>query len=266
MNTLVREATFFKEISAKVRSLVESYEGKAEISVQKRSNDYATEVDIAVENLIVDEIRQRFPDDSIMAEEGHSDTVIPDTRIWIIDPICGTTSIGRGITTFCTNIALADKHELIASCVIDHSQNDYYWSIGDGNVFVNDTLHKRTEKAEGAGVVVDVDMGSVAKSLPEEEIKVFTNFLVRLLRDTDYIPMSLNSSLGFAYTSTGRLDGFVNSFCHPWDICASSFLIQQSGGVITGLDGSPWSIETIGAIGAVNTEVHEQLLHLYNQS
>jgi myo-inositol-1(or 4)-monophosphatase len=263
MNTLDREKEFFQAITPKVRELVLSFNGKAAISVQKTSMDYATEVDIAVENMIVEEIQRRFPGDAIMAEEGHADAEIPDGRIWIIDPICGTTNIGRGLTSFCTNIALADNNQLIASCVVDHSQNDYFWSVGDNKVYVNQTLVKFSEPAEGIGIVVDVDMGSI-KSLKESGIEQFNTFLNTLLKRTEYMPMSLNSSLGFAYSAIGKLDGFVNVFNHPWDICASSFLLQQAGGVITGTEGQPWTLTTIGAIGARDSAVHKQLLDAYN--
>ncbi len=263
MITFEQEALFFKEISIQIRTLVESYNGKAAISVQKSSNDYATEVDIAVENLIVDEINTRFPSDAIMAEEGHSNVAIPDGRIWIIDPICGTTNIGRGIKSFCTNIALADNHQLVASCVIDHSQPDFFWSIGDKEIYINEDLYIASTKVKGAGAVIDVDMGAVALGSTTDEIHTYTSFLARLLSETDYMPMSLNSSLGFAYTASGKVDGFLNTFCHPWDICASSFLIQQAGGKITALDGSPWTIETVGAIAAMNPSLHKDLLKLY---
>src|ERR1700729_4087587 len=136
---LQSEADFFHDIAGMVRDLVLSFNGKASVAQYKDNiGDYATEVDIAVEKLIVSEIQKRFPGASILAEEGHSDVVIPDTRIWIIDPICGTTNLGRGLRSFCTNIALADNHTLIASCVIDHSQNDYFWSVGNQELFIND--------------------------------------------------------------------------------------------------------------------------------
>src|SRR5260221_11291128 len=130
------------------------------IARHKREGDFATQVDIDVENLIVNEIKKRFPKDQILAEENNTNTVIPKGRIWIIDPICGTNNLARGIKNFCTNVALADNYHIIASCVIDHSQNDYFWSVGEGKVYVNDTLFQQIE--ERFDVVIDVDFGSVA--------------------------------------------------------------------------------------------------------
>ncbi len=90
--------------------------------------------------------------------------------------------------------------------------------------------------------------------------------MLKLIQDTSYDVISLNTSLGFAYTALGKTDGFVNVFNHPWDICAASFLIQQSGGVITAMDGSPWTITTVGAIGGKTPEIHKELLNLFVQS
>ena len=91
------EAQFFHDINVAVRNLVQSFGGKAEIAQHKYIvGDYATEIDIAVEEVIIAEIQKRFPGDAILAEETHSDVTITDGRIWIIDTICGTANLGRG--------------------------------------------------------------------------------------------------------------------------------------------------------------------------
>jgi myo-inositol-1(or 4)-monophosphatase len=265
MDLLQPEKDFFNNIAPKILALVLSFNGTASVSVQKSPGDYATEVDIAVENLIVDEIQLRFPKDAILAEEGHSQTSIPDGRIWIIDPICGTTNIGRGMKNFCTNIALANHMNLIASCVIDHATGDVLWSVGDKKVYVNNQLFVYVQPDNDFGVVVDVDFGSLGKSRGEVRNN-FSKTIKLLLTSSDYMITSLNSSLAFAYTAIGKIDGFISSYNHPWDICAASFLLQQSGCTITALDGGPWTITTVGAVAAYQTEIHHKLLEAYQES
>ena len=262
---LQKEADFFRDITVDVRKLVASYEGKASVAQYKEIvGDYATEVDIAVEKLIVAEIQKRFPGDAILAEEGHSDAIIPDSRIWIIDPICGTTNLGRGLKSYCTNIALADKKELIASCVIDHSQDDYFWSIGNNDVYINDARYERKELEARFGVVIDADFGALGNVNVDTKKKLSTA-VFKLTLEPGYTLQSLSSSLGFAYTAVGKIDGFINVYNHPWDICAASFLMKQAGGIITDLKGSPWQISSDGAIGASNTAIHSKLLNAYHR-
>lgn len=260
MNSLQQEKEFFHFIACAVRDLVSNPDKSMAIAQHKREGDFSTQVDIDVENLIVKEIKKRFPQDQILAEENNTHTVIPKGRIWIIDPICRTNNLARGIKNFCTNIALADNNQLIASCVIDHSQNDYFWSIGEEKVYVNETLFQPNE--ERFDVVIEVDFGAVV-SVEKGQREKHNRFLKKLITETNYYLISLNSSLGFAYTAIGKVDGFLNVYNHPWDICASSFLIQQSGGVITDLSGKQWTLTSTGAIAAKNEEIHKKLLETY---
>ena len=263
MSAFAQETDFFHEIAHKVRELANSFSDDISITKHKGIDNYATEVDVAVEDLIVKEITKKFPGDAVLAEEAYADTTIPIKRIWIIDPICGTSNLGRGIKNYCTNIALADNGQLVASCVVDHSQNNYFWSVGQNTLYINKDL--RYPVRDDLGITIDVDLGSL-KDLDEKESQKLINCLQHLTNETNYALVSLNSSLGFAYTAIGKLDGFINSYCHPWDICASSFLIQQSGGIISNLDGKPWTILSNGAIAARNKAVHDKLLSYYLNS
>lgn len=264
MIKLTTETTFFHDIASAVIALVQNSSKAMAVVESKGVGDYSTQVDIAVEKLIVGELQKRFPDDHILAEEGFSDTAIPDSRIWLIDPICGTNNLGKGINNFCTNIALVNNKQVIASCVIDHSQGTYLWSTGEGKLYVND-MPPRLPAPE-LGLKIDIDFGSLRKGADSHVRQQHNACLLKLINETDYDLISLNTSLGFAYTAVGKTDGFINVFNHPWDIATASFLIQQAGGVLTGIDGSPWTIETAGAIAGRTPEIHAELLDLFLHS
>lgn len=257
-----QETDFFHDIVQKVRTLLATSEPLT-IAEDKGVGDYATHVDVAVENLVVDEIQKRFPGDAILAEESHAKVAIPKGRIWIIDPICGTSNLGKGINNYCTNIALADGGELVAACVIDHSCGDYFWSVGEGRVYVNDQLHQKI--AEDFGIKIDVDFGAI-RMVDRATQEKHNRAVLTLVEETEYDLISLNSSLTFAYAAIGKTDGFINVANHPWDIAAASFLIQQSGAIITDMEGQPWSLSSKGAIAGRNREIHSRLLSIYHKS
>ncbi len=258
------EAEFFKDIHKQVIDLVKNFSNRPSVVTHKDIlGDFATEVDVAVEKLVVAEIQKRFSGDEILAEEEHNDTELSDKRIWIIDPICGTTNVSRDIKYYCTNIALSQDGKLVASCVIDHSQGDLLWSIGENKVYKNDSLVEKVSTEKRFGVLVDVDLGASNKLNPEVKQKI-CDATFKILSEDGYMPMSGSSSLSFVYTAIGKVDGFINVSCHPWDMCAAAFLTQQSGGTITALDGRPWEISSVGAIAAVNPQIHQKLVQAYN--
>ena len=264
MSNLTAEAKFFKEISKQVLDLVAGFADKPAVAKHKgRSGDYATELDVATEYLIVAEIKKRFPGDDILAEEGSSDTIIGENRIWIIDPICGTNNVGRGIRNFCTNIALAEGKQLIASCVVDHSCKDVVWSIGNSEVYINETLHKTS--SHELGVTIDVDLGCLTKTSGETKSR-HSRFIKEVSLQTDFMMLSLNSSLNFLYVAIGKLAGLAQPYVHAWDMCASVFLIQQMGGIVTDIEGKSWHIESSNVIAAQDKDVHDKLIKLYKQS
>lgn len=260
------ETEFFHNIAVKVRELVSGYKGKAAVAQYKQAvGDYSTEIDIAVEKLIVSEINKRFPNDSILAEEGHADTTTSTGRVWIIDPICGTSNVGRGLASYCTNIALAEKTELVAACVIDHSQNNYIWSVGNGEVYINNQLFQRQTAHKSFGTVIDIDFGALFR-VSEAQQERHIGSMLKLIQNAGFRLISLNTSLGFAYTAVDKIDGFINAMNYPWDICAASFLIQQSGGIITDLEGKSWNLGSVGAIGANSAAIHKRLVDAYSES
>ena len=263
MSNLKNESEFFHSIAPLVISLVRDSSKEMAVVADKGAGDYATQVDVDVENLVVAELGKVFPGDQILAEEGYSDTSIGEGRIWLIDPICGTSNLGKGINNFCTNIALVEGNQVVASCVVDHSQGEYFWSVGGGQVFVGDREHQLP--APELGLKIDVDFGAV-RSVAGDVRQKHNNTLLKIINDTEYDVISLNASLGFAYAAIGKTDGFINVYNHPWDIAAASFLVQQVGGVVTGIDGSPWTPETIGAIGGRTSEIHKELLDLFLSS
>lgn len=262
MNSLEQEASFFKDISQGVINYVKNHSKNPSIKVSKKEGDYATEVDIAVEEFIVHAIKERFSTDTIMAEEGYSDTSIPKGRAWIIDPICGTTNLRRGLTNFCTNIALANDGQLIASCVVDHAHGVYYWSTGEGKIYVNDSPLTIEKKEPGLGKVIDINFGAV-NNLDEQEKEVYSRFVASMITEEIWLISSLNTSLAFTYAAVGKIDGFMSTYDKPWDIAAAGFLFTQSGGVLTQANGSPWTLQPrIASIGSLDPEVHDTLRKL----
>lgn len=257
------EQIFFKDVAQKIISHTSEFVESNSIKTHKVvKGDYATELDISTENLIVAEIRRRFPHDDILAEEGSSDTSISDNRIWVIDPICGTTNLGRNINAYCTNIALLINREIVASCVVDHSNKEYLWSVGEG-VYVGEQKLKISRRDHGR--VIDVDFGAVMKA--RDDIKKWYGSLVSdLSMEEAWMLTSMNSSLSFAYVANRKIDGAICVRYNLWDVCASIFLIRQMGGRVTDFKGVEWTVDSDNLVISLDREVHERILQAISRA
>ena len=256
-------AKFFHEISPRILKLARESRTKTGIVNQKvnteHSVDFATETDVAMEKLITQAIREKFPGDAILAEEESSQTALDSVgRLWIIDPICGTSNFSRGLPLFVSNIALAEKGKIIASCVVDHMFGKYFWSVGNG-VYENDK-HANTKK-KTRGTIIDIDVGALI-SAPQGIKNRYAEFTKHIIRETDISLVTLNSSSSFLYVALGIYDAFVSPYIHAWDISASSFLIEQTGGIITDFEGKPRTLASHNGVATRDPKLHSTLLKL----
>jgi myo-inositol-1(or 4)-monophosphatase len=67
-----------------------------------------------------------------------------------------------------------------------------------------------------------------------------------------------SAALDLCYVAAGRLDAFWEQRLKPWDITAGALLVQEAGGLVTALDGSPFTVRTSDII-ASNRHLHDQM-------
>ncbi|MCA9327341.1 inositol monophosphatase [Candidatus Saccharibacteria bacterium] len=251
-------ADFFHTIGPEIISLTKRSLDTNSVSVEKKhSSDFATQLDIDVERYITAEIQKAFAGDIILAEEEHRDTPVGEGRVWIIDPICGTNNLGRGIAAYCSNIALAVDGELVASCVVDLAQHEYYWSTGGGVIYRGNHMYEPQKPV--SGTVVDVDFGCIPE-LPQAQQASHSAAVRWLEVHTDYVFVSFNTSLSFLYVALHRLDGVMNIAVNAWDVAAAAFLGTQSGCVVSQSSGEQWELESGNIVMAIDEKTHSALV------
>ena len=88
---------------------------KLQVSV-KGQNDFVTNVDIKVQEIIHSELNKARTDYGFIMEEGQSEKLDAE-NIWIIDPIDGTLNFMHGLPYFAISIGLRIKQKMVAGIV-----------------------------------------------------------------------------------------------------------------------------------------------------
>ena len=70
------------------------------------------------------------------------------------------------------------------------------------------------------------------------------------------------ASLDLCWVACGRLEGFVELSLQPWDYAAGMLLVEEAGGVVTGPEGKPLSLQAGGGVLASNGLLHRDLLEM----
>ena len=68
-----------------------------------------------------------------------------------------------------------------------------------------------------------------------------------------------STALNLAYLAAGRFDGYWAFDNHVWDVAGGVVLVQEAGGLVTNVDGTPYDPYTPDAL-ASNGTLHPVLL------
>jgi 3'(2'), 5'-bisphosphate nucleotidase len=116
---------WWQDTAQEIIALVGSYRSELSSLVvsTKSDNTLLTEADLAVQNLIVQRIREFDADSVIIAEEdgvtGNGSRVTGAAGVWIIDPIDGTSQfVNANAVEFCTAVARYEGGLPVAALIV----------------------------------------------------------------------------------------------------------------------------------------------------
>ena len=210
--------------------------GRVERVDRKSKRDVVTEVDYASERLVLDAIRDAYPNDEILAEEsGHHQRRgrgrKGSGRIWVVDPLDGTVNYANAIPYFCVSIGLVAGGHPSVGVVFDPLRGDCFAASADGPATLNDVPIRATDKDLLGDFVVSlaiIGRGGIGRER-------------RIGREVR-IPRRMGSAaLSLAYVGGGRFDAFVqNGGLSLWDVAAAGLIAERGGAVVSDLHGGAW--------------------------
>lgn len=225
---------------------------------EKTSNDFVTETDQHAELEIIRTIHEAYPDHAIIAEEsgvsGSSDYT------WIIDPIDGTTNFLHGHPHFSISIGVKYKDRMEHGLIYDPLRQELFTATAGSGAFLNDRRIRVAQRKQFTGSLIAASFGVKTNKNFERYLKI----LAALMPQVAGTRSSGSAALDCAYVACGRLDGFWQMNLSAWDIAAGSLIIQESGGIVTDINGeNNYLID--GSIIAGNPYISTLLLELIRE-
>ncbi|MDX1480902.1 MAG: 3'(2'),5'-bisphosphate nucleotidase CysQ [Woeseiaceae bacterium] len=213
-----------------------------DFDVESKDDDSPlTRADMASHRCIVAGLGELTPDIPMISEESG----LPDFEdrsdwdsYWLIDPLDGTREFVNRNGEFTVNVALIRDHRPVFGVVhVPVSRATYVGCEGfgaerrdeDGNV---ERLHVAVESETPVRVV-----GS--RSHRGDSLNKFLEHL------GDYELHPVGSSLKFCYVAEGSADVYPRlGPTSEWDTAAAQAVVEQAGGMVVRLDGTPLSYNT----------------------
>ena len=234
---------------------------RAESAVQKKGNDFATEVDLAIERQVVAEL-QAATGIGVHGEEfGGADLGSP--LVWVLDPIDGTFNYAAGSPMAAILLGLLRDGEPVAGLTWLPFTGDRYTAVHGGPLYVNGVAHPplgRTGLSESmvAFGAFNIDWGGRFPGRYRVAV------LEELSRVSSKLRMHGSTGIDMAFVAAGILGAAVGFGGKVWDHAAGVALVRAAGGVVTDLDGGPWTVDTRSTLTAA-PDVHREIMDMLNR-
>lgn len=191
----------------------------------KPDRSLVTQADGAAERLIVDRVREAFPDHGVLAEEGSAFNENAEYR-WIVDPLDGTSNYAFGHTYFCTSVGLVRGEEVILGAVYNPKSGELFFARRGGGAYLNGNRISVSTTASLEG-----NLMAVALPRPRHKSDQQWEVLKRLRMEVTLRELGA-AALDLCYVAAGRLVGLYNPALYAWDVAAGSLIVEEAGGVV----------------------------------
>ena len=232
---------------------------RSPIDIQKKGAiDLVTEIDIRVEREFRAMVAERFPEHTVLGEEGagSSETGASTSAYrWIIDPIDGTTNYAHGLAIFCVSIALEVDGRTELGVIYDPMADELFTAErGLGARLNGEPIHV-TACADLGDALLCTGFPYSVREKPGHLIAGFGEFM----RVSQAVRRLGSAALDLCYVAAGRFDGFYEETLKAWDVAAGALIVAEAGGQVSGTAGEPFSPHA-GHIVASNGHLHAAML------
>jgi myo-inositol-1(or 4)-monophosphatase len=209
---------------------------------EKGTRDLVTEADVASQKAIREILLGAYPDHDFLGEEDASLAAVVRTGAkseyrWIVDPLDGTANYVHHLQAFAVTIALERAGEIVLGVIFDPVSGEFFSTIRGQGAYL-DGKRLRTSgctSAEQAMVAV-----SFAPNVPRGSVEI--SRFVEALHSCQSVRRLGSAALNLAYLAAGRLDSYWASSVKIWDVAAGLLMVNEAGGTVTAIDGSPLNL------------------------
>lgn len=231
---------------------------RADSAVAKKGNDFATEVDLAIERQVVEALQEATGIGVHGEEFGGAD--LDSHLVWVLDPIDGTFNYAAGLPMAGILLGLLRDGEPVAGLTWLPFTDQRYTAVVGEPLYANGVAQPTLTESDLADCIVATGSFNIA-SRGRFPGPYRVAVLERLSRKCSRIRMHGATGVDFAYVAAGVLGGAISFGHHVWDHAAGVALVRAAGGVVTDLEGAPWTPSSLSAL-AGEPGVHAEILEI----
>jgi 3'(2'),5'-bisphosphate nucleotidase len=199
----------------------------------KDGDEPVTAADRAADSLIAAGLRAAFPGDGLLTEESEDDlSRLQRDRVWIVDPLDGTTEFITETGEFAVQIALAVRGRPVLGVVYQPARQQHFYAVqGKGAYHVHNGQTTRLH------VSTEPDLACMCLVASRSHYSSFVEAARQAFGIRNVTRMG-SVGLKVGLVARGVCDLYLaTNVAKEWDLCAPHALLLEAGGVLTNLCG-----------------------------
>ncbi|HYJ89039.1 MAG TPA: 3'(2'),5'-bisphosphate nucleotidase CysQ [Pyrinomonadaceae bacterium] len=246
-------------------AILDLYEGPLHIEQKADADDRepVTQADKLANELIVQRLQSDFPDDGILAEESiDTSRRLNKQRVWMIDPLDGTTGFIDGNGDFAVQIGLAENGQCVLGVVYQPLTGVLYRAVHGGGTWIErpgfDPERTKVSSHE------DISRMRLAASRSHRSSRM--DQVVRAFGLKEEVRRgSVGIKIGLLVEQQCDLYVHLSPRTKQWDTCAPEIILREAGGSISDLFGRPLSynkaeVQNRNGVVASNGAAHQAII------
>ncbi len=220
-------------------AILNLYEGPLDIKQKSDADDRepVTEADTLANEIIVTRLSREFPEDGILAEESiDTSHRLDKSRVWMIDPLDGTTGFIDGNGDFAVQIGLTENAECVLGVVYQPLTGVLYRATRRNGAWVERPDYEPTRARVSDHAEISTMRLAASRSHRSPRMdKVVQAFGLK----EEINRGSVGIKVGLIVEQQCDLYVHLSPRTKQWDTCAPEVILREAGGTITDLFGRP---------------------------
>jgi 3'(2'), 5'-bisphosphate nucleotidase len=246
-------------------AILDVYEGPLHIEQKVGADDRepVTQADRIANEIIVQRLSREFPKDGILAEESiDTERRLAKSRVWMIDPLDGTTGFIEGNGDFAVQIGLAEDGDCVLGVVYQPLTGVLYRAVRGGGAWVE----RPEAKPEQARVSNHLDLSTMRLAASRSHRSPRMDKVVEAFGVKQEVRRgSVGIKVGLIVEQQCDLYVHLSPRTKQWDTCAPEIILQEAGGKLTDLFGQPLrynsaEVQNRNGIVASNGVSHQEII------
>lgn len=217
--------------------------------------NFVTEMDLQIQKFLITELKQLLPEASFFGEEDtEGNEKDSDGFCFYIDPIDGTTNFVFGYDHSCVSVGLALDRRMIAGFVCHPYTRRMYRAVRGEGAYLNGRKLSVQERSVSEGIVA---FGCARYQEGDTDL-LFASVKALYLESLS-VRNGGSAALDLCRIASGANVGYLELRLQPYDYAAASLIVEEAGGVISQIDGTPLNMEGPCSVAAGTQTACEEI-------